>query len=145
MPQRVSEPMARAADQGTRRGGSKPGTLPVKKWSSRPHESAGEDNANESADAGEEDALPEELGEDGALGCADGFEDADFAGALGDRDEHDVDDADGAEAQGDDADAAEKDVHGVEDGADHVLFLDGVPLFKGVFEGGVEAVVRPMT
>jgi hypothetical protein len=28
-----------------------------------------------------------------------------------------------------------------QDGADHVLFLDGIELFKSVFEGGVEAVV----
>ena len=69
---------------------------------------------------GEQKAFPEELGEDAALGGADGFHDADFAGALGDRDEHDVDDAHGAEGEGDDADAAEKDIHGVEDGADHV-------------------------
>jgi len=106
-----------------------------------PHECAGEGDADEAADAGEEEALPEELGQDCTFGCANGLEDADLAGALGDRDEHDVDDADCAEAEGDDADTAEEDVHGVEDGADHVLFLDGVPLVEGVLVGGGEAVV----
>ena len=43
-------------------------------------------------------------------------------------------------AQRDDAHAAEKNIHGVEDGADHVFFLNGVPFVEGVFERGVEAV-----
>jgi len=40
------------------------------------------------------------------------------------RDEHDVDDADGSEAKGYDADAAEKDIHCIKDGADELFLLN---------------------
>ena len=86
------------------------------------------------------EAFREELEEDAAAGGAEGFAQADFAGALGDRDQHDVDDADSAEAEGDKAHAAEEDVHGVKDFADHLLGLNGIPLVEGVAGVGVEAV-----
>ena len=77
-----------------------------------------------------------------ALGGADGFEQADLPGPLGDRYEHDVDDADGAEAERDDADAAQEYIHGVEDGPDHFFFFHGVELVEGVFERGSKPCVR---
>jgi hypothetical protein len=45
-----------------------------------------------------------------AAARAEGFLDADFAGALGDRDEHDVHQADSADAQRESADEAEQDL-----------------------------------
>ncbi len=92
------------------------------------------------ADAGEQQAFPEELRENGASRGADGFHDADVAGSLGDGDQHDIDDADGSEAESDDTHAAQEDIHGGEDDADGVRFRDGVELVEGVRERGIEAV-----
>ncbi len=55
-----------------------------------------------------------------ALG-ADGLADADFAGPLGDRYQHDVHDADAADEQRDAGDAAHDDRHRIQDRADRVL------------------------
>ncbi len=104
------------------------------------HESGGGGDADDAADAGEHEALKEELKEDAAVGSAESFAQAYLFGALGDGDEHDVDDADGTEGEGDDTDAAEKDVHGGEDDADGAVGLNRVPLIKGVEISGFEAV-----
>jgi hypothetical protein len=58
-------------------------------------------DADDAAHGAEGDRLGGELGEDGLLGGADGLADADFAGALGDRDQHDVHDADAADHEAD--------------------------------------------
>src|ERR1039457_2092420 len=58
-----------------------------------PTEDAAQD-ANDPADLAEHDGLDNELRHDVTLLGADRTADADFAGALGDRDEHDVHDAD---------------------------------------------------
>ena len=48
---REREPRASAADQGTMRGGSKPGILSVSTACSSAHEAPGDGNADEAADA----------------------------------------------------------------------------------------------
>src|SRR5882724_6567575 len=63
-----------------------------------------EDNANCPADFAQDDRLHDELGHDVALFGPDGAADADFAGAFGDGDEHDVHNADAGGEQGDGAD-----------------------------------------
>ncbi len=50
-----------------------------------------------------------------AVGGAQGFAQTDLARALGDGDQHDVDDADRAQRQRDQANAAQKPIHGSED------------------------------
>ncbi len=90
--------------------------------------------------AGQQQALKEELHQNAAVGCAQRFAQADLARALGDRDEHDVDDADCAEGKRDDSDAAEEDVHRGEDHADGALRFDGVPLFECVVRLGSKSV-----
>ena len=60
-----------------------------------------EDEAHNAADDAENEGFEEELEQDLARACADGFADADFAGALRDRDEHDVHDANAANDEGD--------------------------------------------
>ena len=56
---------------------------------------------DEATDGGENDRFDEELAEDVALGCADGFAQTDFLGALSHGNEHDVHDADAANKEGD--------------------------------------------
>ena len=104
------------------------------------HEGRRGGDADDATNAGEHEAFEKELKEDAAVSGAEGLAQADLLGALGDGDEHDVDDADGAERKGDDTDAAEKDIHGGEDGADGAIGLDGVPLLEGVEIGRLEAV-----
>ena len=65
---------------------------------------------------------------------------SDFARALGHRDQHDVDDANRAQAQRDDSDDAQEPVHGAEDLADFLVVLDRVPVFERVFQFGIESV-----
>ena len=55
--------------------------------------------------------LGEELCEDGAVRAADRLAEADLLGALGDDDQHDVHDADGADAEGDQARGREEEAH----------------------------------
>jgi hypothetical protein len=50
----------------------------------------------------------QELGEDHAAGCAEGFANADLSGPLGDRDEHDVGDDDAADQGVDRGDRTEQ-------------------------------------
>ena len=64
----------------------------------------------------------------------------DLTSAFGDGDEHDVDDADGAESKRNHTDHPEEIVHAVEDLGDAFVVLDGVPVFERFFELGIEAV-----
>ncbi len=58
-----------------------------------------EKQPEQAAQRGEGDGLAEEEGDDGAPWCAKGDEQADFAGALADRDGHDGADTDAADEQ----------------------------------------------
>ena len=93
----------------------------------------GHKDAEDSADKGEEDGLAEEDVEDVAGAGADGFEDADLAGALKHGGVHGHEDDDEADDSGDaDDDADEVFKHG--DGGDGELrgeLLDGVDLVTG--------------
>ena len=68
----------------------------------------GEGDAADAADAGDGESFSEELNEDVALARAEGFFDADFAGALLHGDEHDVHEADAGDAKGERAHQGEK-------------------------------------
>ena len=46
----------------------------MKKLLQHPHEARRDGDADEAADAGKQQALPEKLGDDAAFGCADGLE-----------------------------------------------------------------------
>ena len=65
---------------------------------------------------------------------------ADFAGALGDGDEHDVHDADAADGERHRADDAEQDLQGDAKLHDLLGVFDGVPGADGLFVLGVEVV-----
>ena len=69
------------------------------------------------------------------------FAQPNFAGALGDGDEHDVDDADGAEPERDYAHDAEEPVHAIKDFGDALIVFDGVPASNVFFEFGIKAVL----
>ncbi len=103
----------------------------------------GDDGDNDTGDAGEEgqdEAFQQELGEDVAAAGAEGFHDADFAGSLGDGDQHDVHDADAADGEGHGADDAEKDLKSDGEGYDAFGIFDGVPGVDGFFVAGIEVV-----
>ena len=103
--------------------------------------SAAPAHADGAAQQRQEGALQEELQQDAAIGGAQRLAQADLASALADRDQHDVDDADGAQSQRDQANAAEEDVHDVENLADRLGVLDRVPVFEGVFVAPIEAMI----
>ena len=67
-----------------------------------------EDDADQAAEERQVQRLDEELLEDVASAGADRLADADLAGPLGDRDQHDVHDPDAADDQRDGGDAAEE-------------------------------------
>ena len=65
-------------------------------------------DADQAAEQGQRQRLDEELGEDVAAARADRLADADLAGPLPDRHEHDVHDPDAADDERDRGDAAEQ-------------------------------------
>src|ERR1035438_5286290 len=73
-------------------------------------DSVGEDDAEESTDEGDGERLGQKLEEDVTASGAQRFLYADFARALGDGDEHDVHQANAADAKGEGADEAEQDL-----------------------------------
>ena len=54
----------------------------------------------------------------------------DLAGAFGDRDQHDVDDADRTQGQRNHTNHAQEIIHAVEDPGHAFVVLDGVPIFE---------------
>ena len=74
-----------------------------------------EGDAEQAADEGEGDGFDEELAEDVAAFCANGFAEPDLAGSFGDADEHDVHDADAADDEADKGDGAEEEGHCAKD------------------------------
>ena len=63
-------------------------------FSSKLDEGVGGDDAQGGAKQGDDDALDEDLDENGQAGGANGFADADLADALVDAGQHDIHDAD---------------------------------------------------
>jgi hypothetical protein len=105
------------------------------------HQPACENHADGSAAQGEKQSFEKKVEEDIAVGRAQSFAQADLMRALADRDQHDVDDADGTQRERDHPDRAQEHVHDIEDGADHLRFLNRIPLIEGVLIGGVESVI----
>src|ERR1051326_2763032 len=101
----------------------------------------GDRNTNGAAERGEECAFQEKLHEDAAIGCAQGFQQADLARALANAHEHNVHDSNGPENQRHQAYTAEEQVHAVKNLANHVLRLHGIPAFKRLFIVDVKSVV----
>ncbi len=99
-----------------------------------------DDHADDTGDEGQHEAFEEELGEDVAAACAEGLHEADLAGALGDRDEHDVHDADAADGKRHRADDAEQNFKRERELHDGFRVFDGVPGVDGFFVAGVEVV-----
>jgi len=98
------------------------------------------EEADAAADEGDDGGLGEELAADVASGGAEGFADADLAGALGDGDEHDVHDADAAECKSEQRNGAEEECHDVEDAVGELGTVEGVPYPESVEIDGVEVM-----
>ena len=98
----------------------------------RSHKPGRAGDPDPSAEQSEESSLHEKLKHNAAVGGADCFAQADFAGTVGDGDEHDVDDSYGAQGKGDQADATEEHVHRVKDLSDLVDSFDRVPFVESV-------------
>ena len=88
----------------------------------------------------EESALDEELRQDIAVSRTQSFAQSNFPRPLGHRHQHDVDDADRAQRQGHESDDPEEIIHGVEDLAHALRVFNGVPVFEGIFQLGIEAM-----
>src|SRR5262245_30856151 len=93
----------------------------------------GENHAQDSAEGSQRHGFEQELADDVAFAGADGFTDADLAGALGDADEHDVHHADAADQQthGRDPDCEQADADS-----------DSVELFDNFVSRGEGEIVR---
>jgi hypothetical protein len=76
-----------------------------------------------------------------AVGRAQGFAQANLAGTLGDRNQHDVDDPDRPQGQGYQTHAAEEPIHRGEYLAHGFLILHRVPFLPNVFRLGIETPV----
>src|SRR5881275_2578871 len=69
------------------------------------------------------------------MGGAHRFSKSNFLGTVGDRNQHDVDDADGAQGKRHEPHASQESVHGIEDFANPVDSADGIPLVEGILGG----------
>src|SRR5580765_6301339 len=107
----------------------------------RRHQARRDPHSDETADESEKNSLQEKLEQDAAVGRAQRFAEADFMRPLGDRDQHNVDNADRAQRQRDHAHAAQENTHGVKNRADHFRLLDGVPAFESVIVAIVKTVI----
>ena len=95
-------------------------------------------DADGAAEEAEGDGFDEELHEDGGRGSADGFAEADLAGALGDADEHDVHDADAADDEGDADETGGNFGDDEDDGVDLLDAALGVVDAEGVVVAGAD-------
>jgi len=100
----------------------------------------GDDHANEARDEGQGEAFQEKLSEDVSTACAEGFEQADLAGALSDGHEHDIHDTDATDAEGHCSDDAEDELERGAELHDLLRVFDGVPGGDGFVVFGVEVV-----
>src|ERR1017187_4957534 len=98
----------------------------------------GSENAQRSADKREYQGLDEELHQDLTRAGADGLEQADLAGTLGDADQHDVHDTNTTDSEGEVANDAEQRVKADGEGLQHLSALDGVPFGRGLRVAGLE-------
>ena len=89
----------------------------------------------------EERAFDKKLEHDAARWWRRWLYETDLARAVGNCDQHDVDNSDRAQGECDQSDAAQKHIHGIEDLAHLVDRLHGVPLIKRIRIAGIEAVV----
>ena len=117
------------------------------KWSdSREHKSneIAEEKTDNTARERENKGFKEKLHENVAGAGADGFADTDFVGAFGDRDEHDIHDADAADDERNGGDEGEDAGNNREEGvggvSDFVAIGNGEILVAGfvVFQTGVD-------
>ena len=108
-------------------------------------EEIAEDDTEDAAHDGEEEGFKYKLHEDVAAGGADGFPDADFVGALGDRDQHNVHNADTADDERNTSNEGKHTGNHVQHGARGVsdliavshgeIGVTGVVLDQGGFDG----------
>src|SRR5208337_580133 len=101
-----------------------------------------EDDAEDSADEGNGESLGQKLKENVAAARAQRFLHADFAGALGDGDEHDVHQADAADAEREGADETEQNLEADGDDLELVNLLHEIKDHQRAAVGGIEFVLR---
>src|ERR1700690_4399543 len=101
-----------------------------------------QEDAEESANEGDSESFGQKLEEDVSAPCAERFLYADFARALGDRDEHDVHQADAADAESQGADEAEQDLEANGDDLELVDLHHKIKDHEGAAVGGIELVLR---
>src|SRR5216684_2089186 len=101
-----------------------------------------QNDAEEPADEGNGKRLCQKLEEDVAAARAERFLHADFAGALGDGDEHDVHQADATDSQREGADEGEQDLEAEGDDLELVNLLHQIKDKQGAAVGGIELVLR---
>src|SRR4051794_27499078 len=79
--------------------------------------------------------------QDATVGCAQRFPKSDFTCPFADGHQHYIDDADGAKSERNHPDRAEEHIHYIENGPDHLRFLNRVPLVESAFVAAIESVV----
>ena len=101
-----------------------------------------QDDAEDPADESDGERLGQKLEEDVAAARAERFLHSDFAGALGDGDEHDVHQADATDAQSEGADEGEQDLEADGDDLELVNLLHKIKDKQGAAVRGIELVLR---
>ena len=102
----------------------------------------GQDDAEESADESDGEGLSQKLKEDVSPARAQRFLDADLARALSDGDEHDVHQADAADAERERADERQQNLEADGDDLELVHLHHKVKDHQGAAVGGIEFVLR---
>src|SRR5664279_2933967 len=101
-----------------------------------------QDNAEQSADEGDGESFGQKLEEDVPPSRPQRLLHSDFSGALGDGDEHDVHQADAADAQREGADESEQNLETESDDLELVDLLHEIEHHECAAVGGIESVLR---
>ena len=126
------------AEAGTMRGVSNPSG--EGNCASRVTKAVVDRQSDAAAERGEECSFDKELRHDVAVRGAQSLAQPNLPGSFGNRNQHDVDDANGAQAESNDSDHAKEPIHRVKNLGYANGAVDGVPVHECVVETGIETV-----
>src|SRR5271165_1848090 len=102
------------------------------------YERSGDGQSDAAAEHGKECAFDKKLRHDIAMGGAQSLAQANLSRSLGDGDQHDVDDADRAQAKSNESHDAQKIIHRVKNLSHANGAVDGIPVIEGIVKTGIE-------
>ena len=109
--------------------------------SEEPGSGIGRSHSNTTADCRKHQPFHEELEQDACSSSTQGLAQTDFARALRNRDQHNVDHSHGPKSECHQPDSSEEGIHGVGNFADHLGVGDGIPIIECVRSLRIEIVI----